>query len=308
MDTERALWTEIHKASEALRCLALACNAAMNKYRGIPSAGSKASKELCRFADPSVLQEAYDKGARSLVVASDYALALDRTLSEPILSFSPWICLRHILESCSMCIWMLDTTIDPEERATRSLNVQFEENKHKRTFLRRDLSLNRANVPELTDWIEKADERETQLRLQAKHLGIEEKHDRRDQVLGFGNGPKSITDRIEATLKVTLLDYSLLSPMAHGDTWANLILGAQIKSSNPLEVVSDLSLLHALSLLSDSLDLIAKGLRVYYDLYGYDTAEYSKLLAPVQEQVRQATVSILSPTDQSIGNNADNLG
>ncbi len=308
MDTERALWNEIHKASEALRCLALASNAAMSKYRGIPSASSKASKELCRFANPSALQEAYDKGARSLIVACDYALALDRTLSEPILSFSPWISLRHILESCSMCIWMLDATIDPEERATRSLNVQFEENKHKRAFLRRDLSRNRANAPELTHLIEKADERETRLIWQAQQLDIVEKHDRRDQVLGFGDGPKSITERIEATLKDTFFDYSLLSPMAHGDTWAILVLGTQTKSYNPPEAVSDLSLLHALSLLSDSLHSIAKGLRVYYDLFGYDTAEYLKMLVPAQEQVKQASLSILSPTDQSIGNNADNLG
>ena len=134
MDAQGAHWAGIHKASEALRSVALASNAVTNRYRGIPSAGSTASEELRQLAVPSVLEEAYDKGARSLVVACDYALALDRTISEPILSFSPWACLRHILESCSMCIWMLDTTIDPEERATRSLNVQFEENKHKRTF------------------------------------------------------------------------------------------------------------------------------------------------------------------------------
>ena len=142
MDAERAVWNEIHKASEALRFLASASDDAINRFRGVPLADSIASQELSRFAAPSVLQEAYDKGVRSLVVACDYALALDRTLSESILSFSPWACLRHILESCSMCIWMIDTSIELEERATRSLNVQFEENKHKRTFLRKNRSRN----------------------------------------------------------------------------------------------------------------------------------------------------------------------
>ncbi len=67
-----------------------------------------------------------------------------------------------------MCIWMLDNRIEPEERATRSLNVQFEENKHKRTFLRKDLSRNRVNAPELASSIEKANERETRLRWKAQ--------------------------------------------------------------------------------------------------------------------------------------------
>ena len=298
MESERAVWNEIYKATEALRFLASESNNAINRYRGVPSADSTASEELSRFADPSVLQEAYDKGVRSLVVACDYALALDRTLSEPILSFSPWACLRHILESCSMCIWMLDTSIELEERAIRSLNVQFEENKHERTYLQKDLPRSRASAPELTPSIKKVEERETRLRCQAQQLGIKEKRNKLDQLLGFGDGPKSITVRIDATLKDTFFPYSILSPQAHGDTWAILVLSTQTISFNPAHVVSDLSPLYAVSLINDSFGLIAKGLRTYYDLYGYDIAECSTMLGPAQEQVRQALLSILCPTNQ----------
>ena len=146
MHTEDELWREIRKASEMLSSLARFSNDAMNRYRGIPAAGSTASKELSQFADPSVLQEAYGKGSRSLVVACDYALALDRTLSNSILSYSPWAGLRHILESCSLCIWMLDTSISALERATRSLNVQFTENRSKRTFLQKDSTRNASDA------------------------------------------------------------------------------------------------------------------------------------------------------------------
>ena len=296
MHTEAELWSEIRKVSEMLSSLAQFSDYAMNRYRGDPAVGSTASKELRQFADPSVLQEAYGKGSRSLVVACDYALALDRTLSNPILSFSPWACLRHILESCSMCIWMLDTSINPEERATRSLNVQFEENKKKRTFLRKNFRRSRASAPELTPLIEGADERETRLRWQAKKLGIKEKPDKRGKFSGFGDGPKRITVRIEATLKETLFDYSLLSPGAHGDTWAILALSTQTKSFDPTYVVSDISPLHALSLVSDSWHLIARGLQNYYDLYGYDIAEYSKMLEPIRERMRQSSLSIIGST------------
>ena len=299
MDSDRALWNKIHKASEALRFLASASSDAINRFRGVPSAGSTASQELSRFAAPSVLKEAYDKGVRSLVVACDYVLALDRTLSEPILSFSPWACLRHILESCSMCIWMLDTSIELKERATRSLNVQFEENKHERTYLQKDLPRSRASAPELTPSIKKVEERETRLRCQAQQLGINEKRNKRDRLLGFGDGPESITDRIDATLKDTLFHYSLLSPQAHGDTWAILVLSTQTISFNPTHVVSDLSPLYAISLISDALHSIAKALQNYYDLYGYDIAEYLTMLGPAQEQVRQASISILDPTNRA---------
>ena len=300
MRAETELWREIHKASESLASLAHESNAAMNRYRGIPSANAVASGELLRFADPSVLQEAYDKGARSLVVACDYALALDRTLAEPILSFSPWTCLRNILESCSMCIWMLDPSIVPAERATRSLNVQVEENRSKRTFLRKGLARNSASDQELTNLIAKADAREGQLRAQAQQLGIKEKRDKKTgaRFLGFGDGPKLITDRIESTLKDTI-DYSLLSPLSHGDTWAILVLGTKTKSTSPPHVVSDLSPVHALKMLIDSFDSIARGLRAYYDFYGYDIDEYSKMLGPIDERVRQTVASIIGPTNQS---------
>ena len=36
--------------------------------------------------------------------------------------------------------------------------------------------------------------------------------------------------------------------------------------------------LHAVSLINDAFGSIAKGLRNYYDLYGYDIAEYSTML------------------------------
>ncbi len=280
MDSDRALSAEIHQASAALLSLALACIDATNKYKGVPSAGSSASKELCQYADPSALQEAYDKGARSLIMACDYALALDRTLSKPALSFSPWTCLRHIRESCSMCIWVLDASINPKERATRCLNVLFEENKRNRTFLQRDLSRNRESSPKLARLIVKADRRKTQLRSQARQLGIKEKLNKRDKFLGFGDGPKSISDRIEATLRDTLLDYSLLSPQAHGDTWAMLLLSTDTESFDSGHVLADLSPLHALALIDESLHSIAEGLRNYYDLHGYDIAEYSKIVDP----------------------------
>ena len=198
-----------------------------------------------------------------------------------------------------MCIWMLDTNINPEERATRSLNVQFEENKKQRTFLRKDLARNPASAPEITPLIEIADENETRLRRQAQQLSIKEKRDKREKHLGFGDGPKSIADRIEATLNDTLFDYSLLSPQAHGDTWAILVLSTQTKSFNPTHVISDLSPLHALSQINDSWHLLAKGLRKYYDLYGYDIDEYSKMLEPNRERMRQASLAIIGSTNQS---------
>ena len=298
MDEEAPPWREIHKASEALHQLAEASNATTDRYRGIPSVDSIASNELSRFADRSVLGEAYDKGVRSLVVACDYTSALNRILSEPMLTFSPWTCLRHILELCSMCIWMLDSRIGPEKRATRSLNVQFQENDNERKFLRKSLSGNSEDT-----LIANANARETRLREQAQQLGIKEKRDKKSRFLGFGGGPTLITDRIDSTLKDTV-PYSLLSPAAHGDTWAILALGTETISTRPARVVSDLSPVYALALITESFTCITKSLRTYYELYGYDIAEYSEMLEPLQQCVRQAGLLILDPHINPINEDA----
>ena len=235
MDAEAIRWSAIQKASEALGQLVTATIAALNRYRASPTASSIASSELGGFADSLVLQEAYDKGSRSLIVACDYAMALGRTFSMPVLSVSPWACLRQLLESCSMCVWMLDTGVGPEERAVRSLNVQFQENRSKLTFLRKNPASDQADKGELSRLIENANDRATQLRLQAQQLGIKEKLDNSDRFLGFGTGPILITDRIERTLKDKVrFDYSLLSPLAHGDTWAVLLLSSEITSPRVL--------------------------------------------------------------------------
>ena len=291
-------WGDIQKASEALGQLATATIAALNRYRASPTASSIASGELGGFADRLALQEAYDKGSRSLIVACDYAMALVRTLSMPILSVTPWACLRQILESCSMCIWMLDSSVGPEERAVRSLNVQFQENRSKLTFLQK----NSAGTPEdqagLSRLIQNANDRATQLRLQAQQLGIKEKLNNRGRFLGFGIGPILITDRIERSLKdIVSFDYSLLSPLAHGDTWAVLLLSSEIESQSLPRVVFRLDPFHAQILINNSFDSIAKGLRTYCEIFGYASAEYEQVLEPLQDSIRQATISILDSTD-----------
>ena len=299
MDAEAIHWSAIHKASEALGQLSAASTAAMNKYRASPAGSSIASSELKGFADRLVLQEAYDKGSRSLIVACDYAMALGRTFSTPALSVSPWACLRQTLESCSMCIWMLDTSVSPEERAVRSLNVQFQETRSKLTFLRKSPASNPEDPADLSRLIQNANDRATQLRLQAKQLGIKEKLDIRDRFLGFGIGSISITDRIERTLKDTAsFDYSLLSPLAHGDTWAILLLSSEIESQSPVRVVVRLDPLHAQIAINDSFNSIAKCMRAYYEIYGYDITEYEQVLEPLQVPIREATISILDSTDR----------
>ena len=298
MDTEMALWSEMPKGLETLHSLSLASFDAQNRYKGQPLAGSIASKELSQYAGDSVLQEAYGKGARSLYVACDAALALDRTLSEPLLSYSPWVCLRHIYESCSICIWMLDVSISPKERAIRYLNVQFDEDKHKLTFMRKLLSGGPASERGREEY-KKAEASRERLKDQAHKLGIKENR-KNGKVLRFGDGPETnITKRIESTLKNwneggTLFLYSLLSPLAHGDSWALLALSTEIKSLNPVHAVSGIAPSHVLGIILDSLLAIAASLRNYYSLHGYDMAEYSKIVEPGQEYINQVSQILLA--------------
>ncbi len=265
-------WEDVRRGLEALLSVANLSRNVINRYRSMPLPGSQASKELAGFPKGNLLKEAYSKGGLSLVVACDHADALVRALSKPVLSFSPWTCMRGVLESCSMCIWMLDTAITPVERTTRSLNVRLEEIRHAQTYARKQGARDSATSQSDASRIRDVTARVTYLRGEAQELGINEKLDKNDRFLGFGDGPKSISSRVESTFEEAI-DYSLLSPAAHGDSWALLSLGTKSESGNPRNRTTDISRDHALLLISMSLEHVARSTWTLCHLFGWDLAE-----------------------------------
>ncbi len=265
-------WEDVRRGLEALVSVANHSRNVINMYRSMPLPGYQASRELADFPKGNLLKEAYSKGGLSLVAACDHAEALVRALSAPVLSFSPWTCMRVVLELCSMCIWMLDTAIAPVERATRSLNVRLEEIRHAQTYARKQGEHDSATSQSDASSIRDETERVNYLRGEAQELDIKEKFDKNGKFLGFGGGPQSISRRVESTFGEAI-DYSLLSPATHGDSWALLSLGTKIESSSPRNRTTGISRDHALLLICMSLEHVARSTWTHCDLFGWDLAE-----------------------------------
>ena len=287
MNPQLTDWDLVRQASDALRSVAETSVDEMGRFRDAIVAGSQASMELNGFSNEGILTEAYAKGGRSLVIACDYAFALVRSITEPVLSYSPWGCTREILESSSMCLWVLDTGIGSSERATRSLDVRRAEIKSAMTYLRKDLKRNPDQDKIINKMIQDADKRLSHLRKEARAVGVRERFDRKtgQRFLGFGDKDVSITERIEATVKDPI-DYSLLSPATHGDSWATLVLGTRIESVSPPDAISDLPAHYALLMLIKSLEWIAESSWTQHKLLGWSLTGLESVLESEYSRAR----------------------
>ncbi len=181
---------------------------------------------------------------------------------EPQLSYSPWTCARSVLESCSICTLVLDPAINSVERITRSFNVRIKEIRQAQKFIKlaQGIDAKVSNKLEL---------RVDVLRKKALALGIAERHSGKGWFLGFGQGVQQISYRIKDTL-VASEDYSLLSTVAHTDTWGILSLGSHVEATEPLRPVPSLSPERAMYLITKPIGWVARGLWAYYQLFGWD--------------------------------------
>src|SRR5574341_767357 len=97
-----------------------------NQNERQPLPGSKAAKELAEFSRPESIGTAYSQGIVLIEVAADYVFAVTRTLTEPAETIAPWACVRGVLETSALSMWLLDTGINANERVKRSLAFRYE--------------------------------------------------------------------------------------------------------------------------------------------------------------------------------------
>lgn len=279
-------WSVVLRAAEALPHLSNAVADIADKYKHSPSMDSKASSELAESSDVGSLKTAYAQGAQQLWVACDHMLAIHRLLiAQPQLSYSPWTCARGVLESCATCVLVLDPSINSAERITRSLNLRVEDIRSAQSYYR-----NMARVPptsgqDIDSLVSQCDLRINALRKTASESGIDAKLDRSGRFLGFGHGVPSITKRIEDAFGASE-DYSLLSAVAHGKTWAVLNLGAQVEDTHPPRAVPGLTAEKAMYyLIVRPVGWAARGYWNYHQLFGWDVEERKAILEVAYDQV-----------------------
>src|SRR5260221_205901 len=89
----------------------------VNKHDNKPITGSPADLELktplplasgILLPSDFKLTTAFMQANILIESAADHLMAFRRALTEPVLTFSPWTCLRVVMESSALACWLLD--------------------------------------------------------------------------------------------------------------------------------------------------------------------------------------------------------
>lgn len=193
--------------------------AAFHRHDEEPRAGSPASREREQCPDLELLDSAYAQGRQLVFLAStDHLDGLIRSLTDPMLSCTPYTCARGVLEACSTAIWLMDDRITDKERIERSLNLRLDGVLSQRRS--RD-KVERGSQGKRDEWLrqnprERAQERIAYFRACAKRAKVREKC-KGSRFIAFGSGIPTITDRIRFSLDAEV-EYAILSSVTHANT------------------------------------------------------------------------------------------
>jgi len=176
-----------------------------------PIPNSQAAFELAGFPRRESIATAYTQAITVFEAAADYSMALVKTLTEPGLSFAPWLCARSVVESGALATWLWDTKINARQRVQRSIAFRHE-------GLLQQMKLARAARGYLDQTkIKKRLEDVEQLALE---LGMATKKEKK--------GIKRIVLEVEMPFVTQVIsdvfqkeeDYRMLSAVVHGHQWA----------------------------------------------------------------------------------------
>ena len=269
-------------SANVLTELPMRLQAIMERYGQRVQPGSTAASEIWKCAAPRHLETAFDLAIQRVFVASDHMVALERAITGPSLTYSPWTCARAALESCSVASWLFEDLIGHEERVTRSFNLRHQNIKSQLAFFR-------AGQPVPQAAINQSEDRITYIRDEASKLGIAEKLNKNGRFLGFADGMPSHTDLIskfDAKQRSTSLSYSLLSPAAHGEDWAVSSLGSQtVLNQAGASRKPELRPEWAMLLVIQSVEWLAYPCWEWWKLYGWNLPELESILGNAYDRV-----------------------
>ena len=206
-----------------------------------PADGSPAANEIKSFTRRESVETAFAQAAQSFIAATDHLEALDALVKMGRFAMAPWCCARGVIEAAAISKWLLEPSIGPTERVSRSLSLRYttlrEQQKMARYDDDRDLVQNIADRIEAVETI-------------AVELGFPVLRDKRGQRTGIAQAKPSMTTLAEREFEAANL-YRTLSGMAHADytsltafsffkTGAEKTRGALLIRAVPTEIQSAL--------------------------------------------------------------------
>ena len=126
-DTEANYSRAARRMLDAIPRLLQAISAYVNDHNAKSFPASQLSAEIAAYPDPEVIRTAFSQGDMLYEVAGDHVFGFTRAMAEPLAVFAPWALVRAALESGAHSAWLLDPSIDAEERAKRSFATRFDD-------------------------------------------------------------------------------------------------------------------------------------------------------------------------------------
>ena len=261
--------------------------AAFHRHDEEPRAGSPASREREQCPALAILDAAYAQGRQLVFLAStDHLDGLIRSLTDPMLSCTPYTCARGVLEACSTAIWLLDSQIGYKTRIERSLNLRLEAVRSQGRF--RDKA-ERQNLSGRDEWFRQNPRHRTQERIEhlracAKQLRIHQKC-KGSRFIAFGSKMPTISDRIQMSLKAET-DYSILSSVAHANAPVLTQLSGSLRlTDGGLVLTPGLSPHWAVWLICNVIQWHARAAWAFFEVFGRPLKDVIELLETTYDRL-----------------------
>ncbi len=174
------------------------------------------ASELASSARPESIVTACAIANQLIEYSGEHLTAFVKTITEPIEPLASWTCIRSMLESCAIAAWLLDPTINAEQRIARTFAMRYEGLEE---LLKYGRCVNQpaSEIQGLTDRIDDVAQ-------VAAGLGYPPIQNRRGHRTGIGERMPNATELIRSELDEESM-YRLLSAVAHGHSWAITQLG-----------------------------------------------------------------------------------
>ena len=276
---------ELDALCSALENIVKDIGRSMDEYRHEPATGSIAAKELTALSDPTPVKTAFSQGVQRLVAAGDHCYALERVLRPSAQSHAPWTIARGVLEASSVAKWLLDPSLDTNTRLSRSMSLRLFSLREQKKFANTTLDQRPEASRFLGNVSSHAEDRIEQVVSQAKRLGIREKRDAKDRLLGFGEGRPNKVNLTQQVFRDAWV-YRMLSGVAHGEAWATMSLTMR-RVSERNAVTQHLTPEAVRFLIIKCIDWFAQAVWDYFALNGWDL---QKLATSLEENYGLADI------------------
>ncbi len=198
-----------------------------NGYK--PLVGSQGALELLSDEFSTCIENVYTIGNILLEVSGEYIYAFSRAISNPLLTFAPYIIARNILETSSIVAWIFDPNISAKDRCERYYGFEFISQIKHEQFARLVASTEDHKIA-IEDH-ENANKELQKIIADAKVKGFCI-HIDNEKPTGIGKGFPSSTDLVDKYLGMGNL-YRLYSAVIHGHHWALRALGFSFSRLSP---------------------------------------------------------------------------